>query len=239
MARLTQVLTPPPDRDGWIKVEGDEAAHLLRVLRLGSGDRFIGFDGSGSGWEVEIAEVQKGSLRGKVEKQLVEMPERPRITLGVGAVKASRMDWAVEKAAELGAVQFIPLDTVRSVVEPGAGKVRRWRGIALAAAKQSHHLTLMQVDEPIKFSDFINKALPPILFCDVIDSPLASIAGRIGSTDKLTILIGPEGGWDDREREAAIAQGAIPFPLGTHILRTETAVAAALATIRALLGGQI
>src|SRR6185503_9556582 len=112
----------------------EESRHALRALRLAAGDRVTVFDPHES-WSGEIE-----STAGKVTIRLLEKLERPalpRVVVAAAAPKGARLDWMIEKLAELGVAEFIPVRFARSVVEPGEGKFRRLEKIALAAAKQS------------------------------------------------------------------------------------------------------
>src|SRR5688500_12750939 len=112
----------------------EESRHALRALRLAAGDRVTVFDAR-EAWSGEIA-----STSGKVTIRLLEKlpaPTLPRVAVAAAAPKGARLDWMIEKLAELGVAEFIPVKFARSVVEPGEGKRKRIEKIALAAAKQS------------------------------------------------------------------------------------------------------
>ncbi len=236
--RLPHILTTPPDLQGVIRPEGDEAAHLIRVLRAKIGDQFVGFDGRGHGWVAEIVGLHVGVVDARVLESLDEPQAEPAVTMVVGVVKAARMDWAVEKAAELGASRFVPLETERSVVEPGSGKTRRWRGIALAAAKQSRRLHLMEVQEPVRFNEFIPAITAPCFHFDLSPDAVKPTEAFVNLKEipSLSLLIGPEGGWSEAELAALTSIGSRPVNLGSHTLRTETAVAVGLALAVSMLG---
>lgn len=235
------ILTSPPDAAGLLIVTGDEAVHLIRALRASPGDRFTAFDGKGRGWLATITSVSKSEVRAAVTSNLlIETPPALRVTVAVGAVKGPRMEWAVEKAAELGATRLIPLLTKFGVVEPGEGRVRRWRAIALAAAKQSRRLRLMEIAEPLPLNRFCGDLLRPTCVFDWTPeaAPRSDLRSEMGNLGELTIVIGPEGGFSDRERESLRLAGASFVTLGEHPLRTETAVAVALGAVMSLVGGE-
>jgi 16S rRNA (uracil1498-N3)-methyltransferase len=190
----------------------------------------MAFDGSGRGWEACILQVSSSRVVASVKRTLSDPLLTPAVTLAVGSIKASRMDWAVEKAAELGAVRFIPLESRFSVVEPGVGKLRRWRSLALAAAKQSHRLRLMEIADPNTVAVALNDLPRPLLWCSIAEEsePIIECLRKLGSFSEASILIGPEGGWAEEEIAALRASQALPISLGTHPLRTESAVAVAL-----------
>jgi 16S rRNA (uracil1498-N3)-methyltransferase len=238
MSQAHYIFTSGPSMEGLIQIEGEEAAHLMNSLRVRPGDRFTAFDGKGRYWSSEVARVERSKLAATIVESFTEPFPVPALTVAVGVVKAARMDWAVEKAAELGAVRFIPLETEFNIVEPGFGKLRRWKGIALAAAKQSRHAWLMEVTEPLRPEILPLELLKSSLLLDMADDakPISSLQPKLAGLESITILIGPEGGWSPKETEFFREHGALPVSLGCHPLRTESAVAVALGVVNTLLG---
>ncbi len=240
MPREPFILTKPPDNDGFLHVEGGEADHLYRTLRAGPGFRITGFDGDGNGWLAEVVSVQRGELKCRVLETLPEESEpKPRLQVGVGVVKGSYMDQAVEKAAEVGAAAFTPLLTDYSVVKPGDGKIRRWRSIALASAKQSRRLRLMKICLPVTLKEFVDLSLREDAVWAMHNSPetqpLVKHYQESDIPSILTLLIGPEGGFSASEVEMFKESKVVLVNLGTRPLRTETAVTVALGTLINLL----
>ncbi|MBF0156958.1 MAG: 16S rRNA (uracil(1498)-N(3))-methyltransferase [Magnetococcales bacterium] len=159
-----------------------------------------------------------------------------RRTLAQAIPDKERMAWVIEKGVELGATGIRPLMTRRSfgwgAFQPRQDKSATWSRIARRAARQCRRATLPQVLPPMTLSDFLDlpESRETLLFLDLpgIGAPLWRLAPRLWSTP-LTLVVGPEGGWDPEEREAMAAVGAIPATLGARVLRTETAGPAALA----------
>lgn len=229
------ILTYPPDENGVIHMPDDEAAHLLKVLRFAIGDIFIAFDGCGRGWRAEIVSVdKKKAVTARVLSDIPRSLDPLPIDIAVGSIKGPRMDWAVEKAAELGAAKFIPLKSRYAVVEPGEGRARRWKNIALAAAKQSRRLSLMEISNPLSVVDIpFQKYDQTMVFdLDINDSSSRKSGNNSSSSSTSLVIIGPEGGFSQEEREIFRANDAEFFSLGAHPLRTETAVTAALTFVR-------
>ena len=190
----------------------EESRHALRALRLAPGDRVTVFDPR-EAWSGEIE-----SVAGKVTVRLVErlpVPALPRVVVAAAAPKGARLDWMIEKLAELGVEEFIPVRFARSVVEPGEGKRKRLEKIVLAAAKQSG-APLMKIS-PEKSA----AQLPA-------DAWLASPGGteRPPSGGGL-VVVGPEGGLSPEEE----ARFSRRFSLGPTILRIETAAVVAAARL--------
>ncbi len=229
-------------REGF-EMSGSEARHLITVLRAREGYQFVIFDGKGRGCLAEVAETRNKGIIARIIKRLDdEKPQIPRLILAVGVVKGNRMDWAVEKAAEIGADNFIPLITEFTVVEPKKGKVDRWRGIALAAAKQSRRKWLMSIEEPMSIDELLNKSDPPPTL--ILDTSKISISLEIylinsSSESNLRLIIGPEGGFSEREKEIFRGKKLPLISIGSNPLRTETAVAVSTGIIRAHFSGGV
>lgn len=186
----------------------EESRHAVRALRLGAGDRVTVFDAH----ETWVGEIE--GTDGKVVIRLVEKLERPalpRVVVAAAAPKGARLDWMIEKLAELGVAEFVPVRFARSVVEPGEGKRKRMEKIAVAAAKQSG-APVMAVSAERKVDQ-----LPA-------DAWLASPSGTERPVrGDACIVIGPEGGLTAAEE----ARFTRRFPLGGTILRIETAAVVA------------
>ena len=223
-----------------VELTGDEMAHGRRVLRLGVGDAVELFDGVGTIADGRITDVS-APLRVEVVQRRTVDPPPCRIDLAVAIPKGARADTLVEKAVELGADRLLPLVTDRSVVDPGAGKLQRFHRIALEATKQCGRAWLMAVEAPVRF-DEMNQ-------CAGYDVKLIAVAPRWSDesaageqveaaditgarSQRVLVLIGPEGGWTDQEIAAAQPAGCRPWRLGPHVMRTETAAVAALAILR-------
>ena len=161
---------------------------------------------------------------------------RTRIILAAAIVKGPRMDFIVEKAAELGASELWPLVCARGLVRsPGAERLARWRRLALAAAKQSQSHP-MEVRPPIGIDDLI-RAVPSgtlAVRCAQGAQPFAEVIRRARPRGIL-IAVGPEGDFDDHEHATTAAAGFIAAGLGRNRLRSETAALAAVSIATGLL----
>jgi 16S rRNA (uracil1498-N3)-methyltransferase len=144
----------------------------------------------------------------------------------------------IEKATELGVAEIIPIEAVRSDkgLEKAAQKrLERWRRIALEASQQARRAFLPLVSEPIAFDDILNRQFSYRYSLD--EGGGKPLAGALPvarhATDRVAVLVGPEGGWTDEERAAFLNAGWTQITLGPLILRAETAALAALAVIQA------
>ncbi|MBT7617271.1 MAG: 16S rRNA (uracil(1498)-N(3))-methyltransferase [Calditrichaeota bacterium] len=224
-------------------ISNHESRHLVTVLRAREGYNFIAFNGRGKGCRAEIVETSGKSLVARIiERFEDENQTEPQLTIAVGVVKGSRMDWAIEKAAETGVTNFIPIITEFSVVKPKRNKLERWRGIALAAAKQSRRMWLMDVEEPISIDKLLNyteSTLTIILDTSANCIPLIRCLEDSNPLQNLRVIIGPEGGFSDPEIDKFKGLNIPLVSIGSNPLRTETAVAVSVGIIRAIYSGEL
>ena len=206
--------------------------HLVQVLRLRSGDTLILFNGNGQDYSAEILSAN----RHRVEVQLGQPgpPEPPltlQVHLGLGISKGERMDFALQKAVELGVAEVTPLFAGRAVVrldgERLTKRLEHWQGVVIAACEQSGRRRLPRLHPAETVESWLTKGHPcPLLLDPNADLPLT---GLLAPGPALSFLIGPEGGLAPAEREHAYRAGFTGVRLGPRILRTETAPLVALA----------
>ena len=222
-------------RGGTAELRGDEARHLTRVLRVEPGQRFEISD-SRSAYLAEIAEARGDRVVFRILEP-VSSPELPvRITLLAALVKFDRFEWMIEKVTELGVEWIRPVESARTekgLLDASRKRTERWVRIAREAAQQARRLRPPEIlpasqlglafTEPADYHYFLDEnAAPPFLHQL---PPARKLSAHVA------ILIGPEGGWTDGEREAAVQKGWVPASLGPQILRAETAAAAAIAIL--------
>ena len=223
------VLNAPPDPYGIAIVKGAEFHHMHAVMRLREGAPVELIDPGGREYEGIIAGYERDRAIVRVGAA-APIQESDRIILAAAIVKGPRMDFLVEKAAELGTAELWPIQCARGVVKGwGEARLARWRRLALAAAKQCHASRPMKVREPLEFSQLVSAVDPDTIpvICTIGAEPLAGVIRR---TPHRAILIacGPEGDFDDTERATAIGAAFIPAGLGVNRLRSETAAIAAV-----------
>jgi 16S rRNA (uracil1498-N3)-methyltransferase len=217
-----------------VVLDAGETRHLRDVLRLRKGDEVAVFDGEGTEYSCRIEEIKKSSSRLRVLRETASAaPESGLdLTLAAAILKGEKFDLVVQKAVELGVYRLIPLQTVRGDVKPNDVQKRldRWRRIALEATKQCGRARLMTIEPPVALLQFINgpSARDYVLFSERGGGSFS----KLKKTKHLTIIIGPEGGWDDLELEAAASQGIRVVTLGGRILRAETAAISIAAIIQ-------
>jgi 16S rRNA (uracil1498-N3)-methyltransferase len=223
------VIASEVDASGLALVEGAELHHMRDVLRLAPGRGVSILDADGCEHFGILVRYDRDSATIQIESSRAPQM-RPRIILATAIVKGPRMDFVVEKAAELGAAELWPIVTAHSVVRaPGAERILRWRRLALAAAKQSHSEGAMDVRPPMNFADLI-RAVPRdtlAVVCAPGSEPLGDAIRRL-KPRTILIAVGPEGGFSESEREAASKLGFVAAGLGANRLRSETAALAAV-----------
>jgi len=225
--RLPRVPCPEVARE--FQVDREASHHLVRVLRLGVGDRFLAFDGSGVEALAEITEARSVVKARLLESRYPEVEARTAVTLFLALVKGERFDWAVEKATELGVARLVPMATERTEVRvPGEERQGRWQRLATSAAAQSGRVRVPEVAAPLSFFRALGEAtrLERALLLTPGAEPMT---GPWGAT--LALLVGPEGGFSEAELAAADSAGLARAGLGPRILRVETAALAALARV--------
>lgn len=228
----------PPD----LHLEGDEAKHALKVLRLREGDACLVTDGKGFQARCSVGDVYQSALILRVDEIMEVQPRSLEITIALGLLKKrDRIEWALEKCTELGAagLWLVHMDhSERSVV-----KLERAQAVVESALKQSKGAfmpdmrTFQSLDDVLK-PDWL-AAFDRVVLADetVTDAGVERMAGTIGSPanpSRILVIIGPEGGISARERELLGSFATDPISrmetisLGSNRLRTETAAISAL-----------
>lgn len=223
-------LAPPPEA----------LNYLLNVLRLREGDAIILFNGRDGEFRAELREVSRRSARLRVGAQL--RPQTPRADLDYcfAPLKQARLDYMAQKATEMGAGRLAPVITRRTQMR--RVNSARLRANAIEAAEQCGVLAVPEVVDPVDLPAFL-ESFPAgrlLVFCDEdagIANPVAALAGRVSAGQGVSVLIGPEGGFDAAERDSiARLPNVARLSLGPRILRADTAAVAALAIVQATIG---
>ena len=222
--------------DDRIALAQEEAHHLARSRRLSAGDEVVLFDGRGREARAVVVETGRRAVLRVTQRREIPAPH-PAVHLGVSLPKGRRQDWLVEKCTELGATSLRPLLTARSVVQPAnwPAKRARFERTCIEACKQSGSAHLPSIGDPASLGDLLAAAATTgvIWLCHPsADAQAAPDVRRDAPCDPLTILIGPEGGFEEAEVRLATERGALLVGLGQRLLRTETAALAALAAVR-------
>lgn len=217
----------------------DAAQHVGKALRLKTGDTITVFDGRGGEFEAVIQRMDKEHVDVKTGAFRDADREAPvAVGLVQGLPEADKMDWIIQKSVELGAAWIQPIVCDRSVVRLSGDRAARreahWRRVAVAACEQSGRNRVPEVRPTLGFQSWI--ALPSESARWMLEPGAPALATRAAPVTPIEMLVGPEGGLSERERDLAAHKGFEGVGLGPRVLRTETAPLAALATIHALWG---
>jgi 16S rRNA (uracil1498-N3)-methyltransferase len=216
-------------RHGEAIIEGENAHHLTRVLRVEPGQKYEITD-TRRVWLAEVKTARKTLVEFATLEELPPNPPLPEATLYLALIKFERFEWAVEKATELAVARIVPVEASRSErgLADGAGKrVERWRRIAREAAEQSRRLRPPEIDDPIRFDRMLKIDSPHRIWLD--EQPGAKpLFELLPPNAPAAFAIGPEGGWSVSERHSFHQAHWTPASLGPAILRAETAATAAL-----------
>ena len=220
------------------------AARHVQVLRMQPGDALTLFNGTGGEFDATVLKMGRSEVRVQVGAHHATEREAPRaVHLLVGITANERMDWLVEKAAELGVASITPLVAERSVLklkgERADKKIAHWQAVAVAACEQCGRNRVPVVHNAIDLADWVRvqaaHSLPPadapqrlLLSLRAGTAPLHAAAPGPGA---VLFLSGPEGGLSAAEEALALAHGFAPVTLGARVLRAETAPLAALAAL--------
>ena len=232
----SETLTPGAD----LVLPAAIAHHLDRVLRLRSGAQVVLFDGRGREFSATLISTGK-SVSVRIEGVAEVSREAPLdITLVQALATADKMDWIVQKAVELGVKQVQPVAAERSVLRLDGARaqkrVEHWQQIAESAAEQSGRNRITHVAPVRSLADWLLESACAH-HCWILDPEAGRpLSGETAPAGPVALLIGPEGGWAERELSAAFRAGCLPLALGPRVLRTETAGLAAVAAMLALWG---
>ncbi len=212
--------SPENFKESKVTLDLEETRHLRDVLRLKLADKVRVFDGHGKEFLCEIEEISKKFSKLKIINEISPISPESNLdlTIAVALLKGDKLDLVVQKAVELGVTTFAPIVTLRCDVK--SLRAERLNRISLEATKQCGRAKLMQIKPQIEFKEFINNCEgETILFSERSGQNFSNIK----SCQKLTAIIGSEGGWEDSELELASKKGIQIITLGGRILRAETA----------------
>ena len=222
-------------RGGTAELAGEDARHLTRVLRVEPGQRFEISDNRAV-WLAEVTEARGDRVIFRTIEPL-DSPAFPvHITLVAAIVKFDRFEWMIEKATELGVERILPVEAARTekgLFEAARKRAERWGRIARESSQQSRRTRVPEILPAIRFDACLATPAAYRYFLDELGAPplLGLLPLNRIVTDEVAVMLGPEGGWTEDERQAAVAGGWLQASLGPLILRAETAAAAALAVV--------
>ena len=237
-----RLFCPPPLAAGSEATLPRAAAHhATRVLRLKRGDAVTLFDGEGGEFRAALARVDARAVVARLGgREPVERESPLAITLVQGLTTADRMDYAIQKAVELGVAAIAPVATARSVTKLAGVRAQRrlehWRQVVVASCEQCGRNRLPQLHPPCDLSQWLGEPSNASVRLLLAPDGARSLAGLPRPTGAIELLVGAEGGFAPEEEAAALGAGFQSVRLGPRILRTESAGPAMLAAMNALWG---
>jgi len=244
---MPRLLLPHMEPSQEVRILGDKARYLHTVLRCKPGDTLTLFDGKGSLCRATLTSVTKNEVLAETGKPLSSATESSlEIVLIQGILKGERMDVVMQKTTELGVMEIIPVVTERSQIR-ATGRIARWRKIVEEASRQSNRTLVPIIHDVISFKEALlqdpkfkliseGDYIKGFLFWEHDGIMAKEALNRMKGALRVTIAIGPEGGFSEQEIEIAKSGGLLITSLGTRILRAETAAIAALVIMQHVLG---
>jgi len=213
--------------------------HAIQVLRLKKGAIIQLFDGKGLEYQATLTHVERKQSEVELGQQLINAAESPlNVTLLQGISRGERMDFAIQKAVELGVNQIVPVITERCNVQLKQDRAEKrcahWQGVMISACEQSGRAVLPTLGDVVDVQTVMSRTEDTLKL--VLDPQAKTGFSDLPTTKQLTLLIGPEGGLTDDEVAMAKSSGFTAVQFGPRILRTETASTAALAVVQSLWG---
>jgi 16S rRNA (uracil1498-N3)-methyltransferase len=219
-----------------VVITGDEFNHLVHVMRKGAGDSIRVVDGKGNAYDVTLTRVKRKTAVGMINARHAHHNEPDiAVHLAVGVLKnPAKFDFLVEKVTELGVQRIVPLTSERTL--PKHARVERWQKLALAAMKQCGRSVLPQVEKLQRLQEILTTVHGYDLAIVCHQSPevhqsVANLAQKISEKSSILLVVGPEGGFSDREVDSCVKAGCSVASLGPRRLRTETAAIVAVGLV--------
>jgi len=221
-----------------IQLDQAQAHYLLHVLRLQEGAQLLAFNGKHGEWRVRIAKAGKTGCSIEPIEKVREQTVAQDLHYAFAPLKQGRLDYMVQKAVEMGVSVLQPVFTAHTAVP--RINLERVRSNVIEAAEQCGVLSIPEVNAPLNLETLLQACENErvIVFCDeraAVASPLAVLSRLSGQ--KVTALLGPEGGFSADERKMLLSRKLVcPVSLGPRVMRADTAAVAILALINAVLG---
>ncbi|MCF6191113.1 MAG: 16S rRNA (uracil(1498)-N(3))-methyltransferase [Cocleimonas sp.] len=217
-----------------LALSAENHRHAIQVLRLKNNQNLIIFNGVGGEYQAKLILADKRKSRVLIESFDSIARESPLIiTLVLATIKPDKMDFAIQKAVELGVTKIQPVYTKRSVIKIKENrlekKIHHWQGVIIAACEQSGRTAIPELHEPINLDQFLYSVSGEMCIAMLPgDHPKINTLKDIEGKQGVMLLVGPEGGFTNEEEQIMMEKGVAPISFGSRILRAETAVVAGL-----------
>jgi 16S rRNA (uracil1498-N3)-methyltransferase len=227
---------------GRARITGPDAYHLTRVLRVEPGQQFEISDNH-TVYLAEVESARKDLVSFSVGEKVLSPEPAARTTILASLIRFERFEWMLEKATELGVARIVPVSAERSErgLERAAEKrILRWNRIVREASEQSRRARLPEIGSPVDLTGALEISADCRYVLEEARAPpiVPALPARREPGASIAVLVGPEGGWTDRERRQIAVTQWRSVSLGAEILRSETAAIAALAIVNAAWGSQ-
>ncbi|GAA0793128.1 16S rRNA (uracil(1498)-N(3))-methyltransferase [Marinobacterium sediminicola] len=238
--RIPRVYEPQPLSAGnLIELSDTSVQHLVRALRLRDGDSIRLFNGDGAEYVATLTGVDKRRASAQITEATHPAVESGLpIHVGQTLSRGERMDYAVQKATEMGVTQITPLTSERCEVRLKADRedkrLRHWQQVAISACEQSQRTRVPEILEVSSLEEWIRNVDAELKL--VLHHHTAQPLQSMSAPASVALLIGPEGGLTEAEVDAALAAGFQPVAFGPRVMRTETAPITACAILQYLWG---
>ena len=233
--------TSPMNIGEELELSPENHRHAVQVLRLKKAEPLIMFNGDGGEYYASLTLVDKRNSKALIESYDPVDRESPlNICLALAMIKPDKMDFAIQKATELGVHSIQPLYTQRSVIKIKANrlekKMQHWRGIIIAACEQSGRTAIPSLSPPIELDMYLNESKYHGITLLPGDHPKLSALKRPNLEKGVALYIGPEGGFTDKEEALMEKHDLMAINMGDRILRAETAAIAGITSCQMLWG---
>ena len=230
----------PFDQEQVVELSAEAFGHVIRVLRLKAGDNIVLFNGDGHNYHAELTEVNKKQALALIQSaEFVDNESPLNIHLGQGISRGDRMDFTLQKSVELGVSTITPLFTERCGVKLNAERLEKkrqqWQKIVVSACEQSGRAVVPEVRPAISLTEWLNQQTTALKI-NLHPRADSSILGLDVTTQRVRLLIGPEGGLTSDEIEQASSADYTEVLLGPRVLRTETAALTAITALQCKFG---
>jgi 16S rRNA (uracil1498-N3)-methyltransferase len=228
-----------------IAISGSDARHMVKVLRLKPGDNIVVFDGYGADYDAEIVSISPDRVMVFILRKCPARPEsRARITVAQALLKGKKMDTLIRQVTELGIARWVPFTAERSVPRPNQkrskDRLERWQTLVKESLKQSRRSAFTEVSPIISYQEVLTLGQAhqvKIVFWENETEPLENVIHTYPADSRnICIVLGPEGGFAEKEIETARSMGFKTASLGSRILRAETASISACVLIQYVFG---